>query len=240
MLLRRVEEQAQPGEEPGTWVEDFALQPIIVEEIQHSEDWDPETHGDIPVGKGSPPEAFFRRMAEKGKGKGGGRSSRPKGKGKDVEEEERSEEEEGEGKKGGKKGRSVGTSHGDQGGAVGLTSSSSNSQTLLHGKGSGKGLYDFPQGCGRKGDGKHPPIYVTEYGTKFHTQPSCSSLAKSRLTPSSWCTRCMKENEDAGSRDWAIVGGPGEEAHVDSICPLVTGRRVFRKCGLCQGLERLR
>ena len=75
-LLRRVEEQSQePGEEPGTWTEDFVRGPIIIEEVQHPEDWDPEVHGDIPSGKGSPPESYFRRM----EGKGG---RHPKGKGK--------------------------------------------------------------------------------------------------------------------------------------------------------------
>ena len=56
MLLRRVEEHSQPGEEPGTWMEDFLAQPVVVEEVQHPEDWDPEIHGDIPAGKGSPPK----------------------------------------------------------------------------------------------------------------------------------------------------------------------------------------
>ena len=58
----------EPGQEPGTWREDIAGAVAIAEEIQHPEDWDPETHGDIPAGKGEPPAAYFRR--QKGKGKG--------------------------------------------------------------------------------------------------------------------------------------------------------------------------
>ena len=219
-LLRRMEEQAQePGEEPGTWTEDFVRGPIIAEEVQHPEDWDPETHGDIPSGKGSPPEAYFRRLRGKGKGK--------------------EEEEEGGGdSKGGKKGRSVGTRHGDHGEALGLMSSPSSSQSVVFGKGSGKDSHDGnPAGCGGKGGGGRPPIYVTEYGVKFHTRVGCSSLRRTRrLTPSFWCDRCSGENDD-GAAFWAIVAGVGEMAHGNSGCPLITGRRVYQKCGLCQELD---
>ena len=222
-LLRRVEEQAQePGEEPGTWTEDFVRGPIIAEEVQHPEDWDPETHGDIPSGKGSPPEAYFRRIRGKGKGK-------------------EEEEEEGGSSKGGKKGRSVGTSHGDHGEALGLMSSPSSSQSVVFGKGSGKDSYDEnPAGCGGKGGGARPPIYVTEYGAKFHTQVGCSSLRRTRrLQPSFWCSHCAGENND-GAAFWAIIAGVGETAHASSGCQLITGRRVYQKCGLCQELDRAR
>lgn len=220
MLLRRVEEHSQPGEEPGTW--------------------DPEIHGDIPAGKGSPPEAYFRRMAEKGGGKQKGSPFRGKGKGKSEDEE--SEEERGEGKKGGKKGRSVGSSHGVRGGAVGPMSSPSGSQASPYGRGSGRGSADdLPEGCGGKGGGWRPVIFVTPYGTKFHTQRSCRSLVNTReLVPSAWCSHCIQENDDVSGRDWAIVAAPGQPAHGDALCPRVTGRRVYRKCGLCQDLERLR
>ena len=124
---------------------------------------------------------------------------------------------------------------------MGLTTSPSSSQTSLHGKGSGSLTDGTPGGCGGKGNGGFSPIYVTPYGTKFHTQLSCRSLMRSQnLAPSTWCRSCMRENEDVNARDWAIVAGPGETAHVDAVCPHVTGRRVFRKCGLCNDLERLR
>ena len=240
MLLRRVEEHSQPGEEPGTWMEDFLAQPVVVEEVQHPEDWDPEIHGDIPAGKGSPPEAYFRRMAEKGGGKQKGSPFRGKGTGKSEDEE--SEEERGEGKKGGKKGRSVGSSHGVRGGAVGPMSSPSGSQASPYGRGSGRGSADdLPEGCGGKGGGWRPVVFVTPYGTKFHTQRSCRSLMNTReLVPSAWCSHCIQENDGVSSRDWAIVAAPGQTAHGDALCPRVTGRRVYRKCGLCQDLERLR
>ena len=193
------EQSLEPGEEPGTWTEDFMQGPIIVEEVQHPEDWDPETHGDIPSGKGSPPASYFRRLREEGKGMGKGGKPQRKGKGKDEEDEI---DEEGGGKKGGKKGRSVRTSHGDHGGALGLTSSPSSSQTSIHGKGSGSLTDGAPHGCGGKGNVGHPSIYVTPYGTKFHTQLSCRSLMRSQnLAPSTWCRSCMRENEDVNTRD---------------------------------------
>ena len=225
MVLRRVEEQShEPGKEPGTWMEDFIRGPIIAEEIQHPDDWDPETHGDIPAGKGSPPPAYFERMKGRGKGRG-----------KDEEEEEKG------GAKGGKKGRRVGSSHGDHGEALGLMSSPSSSTSTVFGKGPGKGFDgDLPPGCGGKGGGR-PPIYVTPYGSKFHTRAMCSSLHRSRaLPPSHWCESCLRENDDGTSRDWAIIAGPGRVAHADGGCQLITGRKIYRKCGLCQELERTR
>ena len=45
-------ERSEPGEEPGTLYEDIAGATAIMEEVQHPDDWDPETHGDISVGKG--------------------------------------------------------------------------------------------------------------------------------------------------------------------------------------------
>lgn len=71
-MMRR--ERSEPGEEPGTLYEDIAGATAIMEEVQHPDDWDPETHGDIPCGKGEPPAAYFERRAEKGaKGTGRGR-----------------------------------------------------------------------------------------------------------------------------------------------------------------------
>ena len=95
---------------------------------------DPETHGDIPAGKGSPPPAYFERMKGRGKGRG-----------KDEEEEEKG------GAKGGKKGRRVGSSHGDHGEALGLMS-----QQYL-GKGPEKGLTAmFHQDVVEKVEDVHP------------------------------------------------------------------------------------
>ena len=78
----------EPGREPGTLIEDIAMAVPVLEEPTHPDDWDPETHGDIPCGKGEPPAAYFQRMAEKG-AKGARRNEwRPvSGKGKSKEYE---------------------------------------------------------------------------------------------------------------------------------------------------------
>ena len=79
----------EPAQEPGTLMEDISMAVPVMEEPTHPEDWDPETHGDIPCGKGEPPAAYFQRMAEKG-AKGarsdGWRPNPMKGKGKHYEE----------------------------------------------------------------------------------------------------------------------------------------------------------
>ena len=59
----------EPGAEPPRLVEEF-FQGLVQEEHEHPDDWDPEIHGQIYPGKGSSPQAYFQRMAEKVKPKG--------------------------------------------------------------------------------------------------------------------------------------------------------------------------
>ena len=62
-------------------------------------------------------------------------------------------------------------------------SSPSGSQASPYGRGSGRGSADdLPEGCGGKGGGWRPVIFVTPYGTKF---PVPSSHRKEGL-PEVW------------------------------------------------------
>ena len=246
-LMRRVEENMrEPGGEPGTWREDL-LGAAVFEGYQYPSDWDPEVHGGILAGKGSPPESYFQRM--RGKGQKGreledeaGAEKGKKGAGKGGLEPE-DVPKGGKGSGGDQKGRSASASHGVPGGGLGLTSSASSPRTSISGKGSGIGnasMDDQPSGCTGKGSNGRGVIYVTPYGTKFHTNPTCPSLARTRqLLPSPWCERCAGRDGDR-TREFAVVSRPGGVAHEDSWCPDSVDRRVYRRCGLCSEMDRTR
>ena len=228
-VFRRAESMGEPAGEPGTLLEDFRSS-LIFEEVQHPDDWDVEVHGEFPMGKGSPPPSYFRSL-EKGKGKGS-----------PVRNQEGEEEEKGTRKgrseKGeGKKGCEASRSHGDPGQGLGLTSSSSSPPSLpgsQKGKGFGKSP-ELPNLCGGKGGCRRDPVIITPYGSRYHTRRNCSSLHNSRLLlQSEWCELCSQEGEGG---DFATIAAPGETAHASSVCPRVTLKRVFRKCGLCREME---
>ena len=228
-VFRRAENLSEPGGEPGTLLEDFRAS-LVIEEVQHPDDWDVNEQGEFPMGKGSPPPSYFRRM-QKGKGKGSpapsyeGGEEHEKGVGKGKNEK-------GEGEKG----RSVLSSHGVHEQDLGLTSSTMSPPSSAAGpKGKGAGKQsELPDLCGGKGCGRNPVI-ITPYGSRFHTRRNCPSLQNSRLLlSSSWCEHCGQED---GGEEFATIAAPGEVAHASSVCPRVTLKRVFRKCGLCRDLE---
>ena len=228
-VFRRAENLSEPGGEPGTLLEDFR-ESLVIEEVQHPEEWDVDVQGEFPIGKGSPPPSYFRRMRE-GKGIGspvpshGERDEGEKGFGKGKSEKGKNE-----------KGRSVQSSHGVHEQGVGLTSSTMSPPSSVGGpKGKGAGKQsELPDLCGGKGCGRDPVI-ITPYGSRFHTRRNCSSLQNSRLLLSSaWCEHCSQGD---GGEEFATIAAPGETAHASSVCPRVTLKRVFRKCGLCREME---
>ncbi len=71
----------EPGEEPGTFQEDFVSGATMFEGYTHPDDWTPGTHGDILPGKGEPPPSYFG-----GRPKGGRKAEGKKGEGRRPEE----------------------------------------------------------------------------------------------------------------------------------------------------------
>ncbi len=216
----------EPSQEPGTFQESFlAGGVVVVEDIQHPEDWDPEVHGDIPIGKGCPPQSYFQR-AEKGKGSpfGGSIQEEEKGKG---------------GKSEGKKGRSVWASHGSSASSV-SGSSVTSVPPLPQGSGKGVGVQlqsdQFPDPPGHgKGTGRRR-IFVTPYGTRYHVFTSCRSLRNTReIRFSNWCE--WRSAVDSGERRPLVCCiGPGQDAHYDPNCTRAVGRQL-RKCGICDEMD---
>ena len=180
-------EVVEPGGEPGTIREDIAGAVAVAEEVQHPADWDPETHGEIPCGKGEPPAAYFQRQRSKGKGPrptwvvetgdgwrwqyydpakgagervgkgmpsshGGGEPSSSKGG--HGEGSERSSE--------------AGQEAGSVSGKGSVTSISHRGASTVGGAGHGGDVGSFPVGTNERG-----PIYVTEYGEKYHVNVRC-------------------------------------------------------------------
>ena len=201
----------EPSQEPGTFQEAFlAGGVVVVEDIQHPEDWDPEIHGDIPAGKGSPPESFFRREREReGKGKGG--------------------------KTEGKKGRSVWSSHGSfSASSIASSSTPSVPPPLPSG---GKGVEpqvqvpflephvqeQFPEPAGHgKGTGRRR-VFITPYGTRYHVFTSCRSLRNTReIRFSPWCEVCSSQEPDELRPSISCLG-PGQVAHYDTMIPTASG-----------------
>lgn len=214
----------EPSHEPGTFREEFLAGGVVmVEEVQHPEDWDPEIHGDIPIGKGCPPESYFLR--EKGKG---GKPSGVKG----------SEEKGKEGKKGGEKGRSVGTSHGSSVSSIAASSTSVPPPSRGGGKGVGSqiGNDQFPGDPGHgKGTGRRR-IFVAPYGTKYHLFASCRTVRNTRVIRySSWCEVCSSQ-ESEERRPVICCIGPGHDAHYNLSCPLAVGRQLS-KCSVCDEMD---
>ena len=214
----------EPSHEPGTFREEFLAGGVVmVEEVQHPEDWDPEIHGDIPIGKGCPPESYFLR--EKGKG---GKPSGVKG----------SEEKGKEGKKGGEKGRSVGNSHGSSVSSIAASSTSVPPPSKGGGKGVGSqiGNDQFPGDPGHgKGAGRRR-VFVTPYGTKYHLFASCRTVRNTRVIRySSWCEVCSSQ-ESEERRPVICCIGPGHDAHYNLSCPLAVGRQLS-KCSVCDEMD---
>lgn len=81
------------------------------------------------------------------------------------------------------------------------------------------------------GGGEHR-IYITRWGTKFHTSTTCPSLANSRLQVSPLCPRCVPQ----GFQRWptmVFASGPGTPVHFDDTCVAYVGGRIYRRCTLC-------
>jgi len=57
--------RSEPGQEPGTFREDFISGAVVFEGYTHPETWDPEVDGEIYPGKGEPPPWFFEKKERK-------------------------------------------------------------------------------------------------------------------------------------------------------------------------------
>jgi len=66
--------RSEPGQEPGTFREDFISGAVVFEGYTHPETWDPEVDGEIYPGKGEPPPWFFEEKGKKGGKKGEGKA----------------------------------------------------------------------------------------------------------------------------------------------------------------------
>ena len=265
-MMRR-DGRSEPGEEPGTLVEDISSATAVMEEPQHPDDWDPETHGDIPLGKGEPPAAYFQRMRkgankvrglerriemEEGKGKkkgsspqrgapepappaGAGGTGRVAGAG-GAPGSAGAGGEPGSAGAGGAQGsaRAEGASgfagargSSYRGEAVGAAGSSQGGDL-----GNGQREQTVRSSGGGKGVNDRGPVYITQWGQKYHTHEGCSTLKKTRnLRMSSWCEVCTPVM--AGPPEWIYSHGPGQTAHVGFQCASAGGARRYDRCNMC-------
>ena len=83
------------------------------------------------------------------------------------------------------------------------------------------------RGSGRK------PAFITPWGTKWHQDTTCPTLANSRsLIPSQWCQSCSEANRDESLPILSV--GPGGVAHYDPNCPLLSSNsKRYSKCQRC-------
>ena len=240
-------EVVEPGGEPGTMREDIAGAVAVAEEVQHPADWDPETHGEIPCGKGEPPAAYFQRQRSKGKGprptwvvetgdgwrwqyydpaKGAGERA---GKGMPSSHGggEPSSSKGGHGE-GSERSSEAGGEAGSVNGKGSVTSISHRGASTVGGAGHGGDVGPFPFGTNERG-----PIYVTEYGEKYHVNVRCQSLRRTRrLIVSAWCEDCS--NPMPGLPVALYCHGPGQDAHSYHMCQAAGGARRYERCGLCR------
>jgi hypothetical protein len=84
------------------------------------------------------------------------------------------------------------------------------------------------RGSGRK------PAFITPWGTKWHQDTTCPTLANSKsLIPSQWCQSCSEADRDESLPILSV--GPGGVAHYDPNCPLLSSNsKRYPKCQRCQ------
>eukprot|EP00435_Cladocopium_sp_Y103_P074131 s194_g47.t1 len=214
----------EPGAETPRLAEEF-LGSVVQEPIEHPDDWDEETHGPIGPGKGSPPEAYFRRLQEKGK-KGGGAP------------------EKGAGNEKGKKGKIPGDEEGVPKGQIGQKGKEVPMKGMQKGHEGLKGKEKGQEGQAENGEEEEPeprvpsdehgvgvPIYLTPWGSRYHTSVTCPTLANSgALMRSPWCPNCCR-GLVLTSGTILLSNGPGRTVHVDQRCsgPM----RSFPMCQRC-------
>ena len=77
------------------------------------------------------------------------------------------------------------------------------------------------------------PAFITPWGTKWHQDTTCPTLANSRsLIPSQWCQSCSEANRDESLPILSV--GPGGVAHYDPNCPLLSSNsKRYSKCQRC-------
>ena len=109
-----------------------------------------------------------------------------------------------------------------------VTSISHRGASTVGGAGHGGDVGSFPVGTNERG-----PIYVTEYGEKYHVNVRCQSLRRTRrLMVSAWCEDCS--NPMPGLPVALYCHGPGQDAHSHHICQAAGGARRYDRCGLCR------
>ena len=81
----------------------------------------------------------------------------------------------------------------------------------------------------RRGRG---PVYVTEWGSKWHFLTTCPSLANTKfMRPGRWCSLCARWLHYEGL---VYTQGPGQIAHQDSECPRrLLATRPYQRCQTC-------
>ena len=84
-----------------------------------------------------------------------------------------------------------------------------------------------------RGSGRRP-AFITPWGTKWHQDTTCPTLANSKsLIPSQWCQSCSEANRDESLPILSV--GPGGVAHYDPNCPLLSSNsKRYPKCQRCQ------
>eukprot|EP00435_Cladocopium_sp_Y103_P030626 s4518_g7.t1 len=222
----------EPGAEPPRLVEEF-LGSVMQEPTEHPEDWDEETHGPIGPGKGEPPAAYFQRMAEKGGHKGQDQAPEKgakKGKkGKIPEEDEAPAKGVQKGPKGQDQAPEKGAKKG-KGEEVPVKGAPKGKKGAAQEGEDGVGA---PPSVPRDEDGIELPVYITPWGTRYHTIATCPTLANSgSLRRSPWCQICCRGLQLTG-QTLLYSDGPGRTAHHDRNCADAP-RRAFSMCQRCQ------
>ncbi|CAL1143731.1 unnamed protein product [Cladocopium goreaui] len=204
----------EPGAEPPRLVEEF-FQGLVQEEHEHPDDWDPEIHGQIYPGKGSSPQAYFQRMAEKGQAKGSEEGTPMKGakkgkKGDDEIAQAKGAKGEGSPQKGapkgqGKKGRAEDEEVPEKGAQKG------GGKMAENGEGDDEAA---PPRVPSDEHGVALPVYITPWGTRFHTGVTCPTLANSGwMVRSPWCPLCCVGLQPS-SATILYSEGPGRTVHI--------------------------
>eukprot|EP00435_Cladocopium_sp_Y103_P032359 s91_g8.t1 len=226
----------EPAAEPPRLVEEF-LGSVMQEPTQHPEDWDEETHGPIGPGKGEPPAAYFQRMAEKGGHKGhddapekGAKKGKKGQKGQDDAPEKGAEKGK-RGQKGQDQAPEKGAKKGKGGGKEGEEVPVKGGQKGKKGPEPEDG-HAAPPSVPQDRDGLDLQVFITPWGTRYHTIVTCPTLANSgALRRSPWCRICCRGLQ-LSSATILYSDGPGATIHHDRNCPEAP-RRAYSACQRC-------
>eukprot|EP00435_Cladocopium_sp_Y103_P023061 s635_g5.t1 len=224
----------EPGAEPPRLVEEF-MGSVMQEPTEHPEDWDEETHGPIGPGKGEPPAAYFQRMAEKGGYKGQGdaleKGAKKGKKGKIPEEDETPAKGVQKGQKGQDQAPEKGAKKGKGGGKDVEEVPVKGAQKGKKGAEPEDG-HAAPPGVPQDRDGLDLQVFITPWGTRYHTIVTCPTLANSgALRRSPWCRICCRGLQLTPATI-LYSDGPGQMVHHDRNCAEAP-RRAFAMCQRC-------